>query len=345
MDPGSPDDGPKRRRHRPLRAVLVVVLVLVLGFVGLALVLQQRLAGHLGRVDGAFSALTDRPSRPTGRAGSAINILLLTVDRDQNSVTPSAVGAPAWLPRARHVDSLLVLHLDADRRAASVTAIPLQSLVVHPDQVTAQLGTAIGRGGPARTVATVEQLTGVRIDHLLTVDWAGLADLTDKAGDVQLVVPTTVTDPDSGEVWQAGRSTVDGTRALAYLRQGRGLADPVLGPTLRQQSMLREIMDETLHTAFRKHPFALYGVLDTLSRNLSVDSTWSAGSMRNLGISLRNLRSAGIDYLVAPVAGSTSAGITLDPVRSKGLWEALRGDDVASWADRNPSVRVPPTVG
>ncbi|MCW2759328.1 MAG: LytR family transcriptional regulator [Nocardioidaceae bacterium] len=310
---------PWRRRHRLAWRGLCAVLVLTLLLVGTALVLQQRLVGHLGRIDGAFNGLSDRPGVPAGRAGRAVNIVVLTVDDAATPVTPAGVPAPDWVPRARHVDALTLLHIDGDRRGASSTAVPLTAV-----------GDAVS-DDPALLVTSIEQLTSIRVDHLMAMDWSGLSSLVDNAGGIPVDV--------NGQ----GRTTMDGTQVTAFVGQRDGLSDPTLDPLLRFQAVMRELMDDTLHTAFRKHPFALYGVLDTISRSLSVDRGWTATSMRGLGFSLRDLRSAGIDYLVVPTV--PAAGTTvLDPALGPAFWTAVREDRVEAWVAEHPAVRVAPAV-
>lgn len=75
----------------------------------------------------------------------------------------------------------------------------------------------------------------------------------------------------------------------------------MIAGTHRQQYFLHTLMDDILHQELRKEPIAVYRILDTVSRGLSVESGWSSGNMRNLSVSLRNLRSAKIAYLVVPV--------------------------------------------
>lgn len=212
-----------RRHHRGRTVATTLVcagLLIVLGPAGLALFLQHRLSGHIQRIDGAFTGLKHRPSRPAGQASKAVNILVVSVDRSRSAVTGGDFHPPRWLPGARHVDSLMVLHLDGDRRGASVIAIPLESLVEVSGHGTVQIDSAVSTNNPSLLVATAEKLTNLRIDHLAAFDWAGFARLTDADDGVRLASPTTR----NGSSGAAGKRTFTGAEALSYVAEGRGTA-------------------------------------------------------------------------------------------------------------------------
>jgi len=118
----------------------------------------------------------------------------------------------------------------------------------------------ITAGGPSLLVATVEQLTGLQVDHYVSVDLAGFKRITDAVGGVDVCVKRssfssddsndagtakvhsiTTGDPFSG--WHGGPGTlhVNGEQALAFVRQRHGLPDGDLNRIERQQQFLGSV--------------------------------------------------------------------------------------------------------
>lgn len=114
---------------------------------------------------------------------------------------------------------------------------------------------------PSSSVAAVEAWTGQRVDHLAVVDWAAFSELGQDNG-----VPL-------------------------ELAPGAGRAD--------QQAVLRQVLDESLHTSMRKKPWLLYRAMHTMASGMAVEQGWSTVDMHVLAISLRDLRSASIVFGVA----------------------------------------------
>ncbi|WP_456695335.1 LCP family protein [Aeromicrobium sp. P5_D10] len=343
---------PSRKRH-PVRTFLVSVLscilVMVLTLVGAALYFQHRLTSQINRIDDVFVGLPDRPAKPPGEAANAVNILLLGTDRRSDQATTGTnASAPAWVPGAQRSDAIMILHIDSDRRGASVISIPRDSWVNIPGQGPAKINAAFSHGGPALAVRTIEAVTDIRIDHLAVIDWDGFRALTDAFGGVTLDVPATVHDRYRDITWTAGRHRMNGDEALDYVGQRAGLPGGDFDRIHRQQYFLRTLLDETLSQELIKKPRTAYKILDLLTENLSVDSQWSVGSMRSLLLSLRHLRSAGIEYLTVPLDGTGMEGsqsvVYLDWQANEELWTALREDRVADWLVANPASAVPDSV-
>jgi LCP family protein required for cell wall assembly len=346
---------PRRDRHGVRNAfigLMVCVSLLGLSAAGGILYLQYHLTHQIHRIDNVFEGLPEakRPQVPThGTARKAVNILVMGTDRrSEVATTGRDAGAPEWVPGEQRTDTLMLVHIDGDRRGASVISIPRDSWVTVPGHGYAKINAAFSYAGPSLAVQTVEELTGVRIDHLAVVDWAGFRDLTDAVGGVTVDVPRTVVDSAHGVTWTAGPHTLDGEQALMYVRQRYGLPRGDLDRVRRQQYFLRLLMEDSLHQDMRKNPKMVYDFLDTVTQHLSVDSDWSIGSMRSLVISLRNLQTHNIDYLTAPVWGlgdeDGQSVVYLDVTRGESMWAAVREDRVAGWVARHPGAEIPDSV-
>ena len=325
-------------------------MALVLTFAGTALYLQHKLSTQIDRIDNVFVGLENRPVKLVAEDGAeALNVLLMGTDRRSDApTTGSDARAKEWVPGAQRTDTLMVLHIDSDRQGASIISIPRDSWVVIPGHGTNKINAAFSFAGPALAVKTIENLTNLRIDHLAVVDWEGFKELTDALGGVTLDIPETVHDGYRDVTWEKGRHKLDGEQALTYVRQRAGLPGGDFDRIHRQQYYLRTLLSDTLHQEFRREPKQVFDVLDTLTRNLSVDSGWSIGEMRNLALSLRNLRSANIDYMTVPTRGTGMEGqqsvVYLDKSGGEALWDAVREDHVTGWLAANPDNGVPEDV-
>jgi hypothetical protein len=234
-------DGDRKRRHRVARRFLVGGVVALALLVLTALALNLRLTHHVGRVDGAFDDLGDRPP-----AESGTTVLLIGTMADGSS-SASSVG---WLPTATELESVMLVDVAADGRQVTVDSFRLDPSLVA----------AVTAAEASRAVAAVEDRTGRRVDHLMVMDWAMLQQLADENG--------------TGLTYRAGASV------------------------RHQQRFLDTVLKDTLHTELRKQPWTVYRVLDTVSRGMAVEAGWSVYSMDLLVLSLRDLRSADIEFRV-----------------------------------------------
>lgn len=144
---------------RAQRRVLIALVVLVLVPLVLLAVLDWRLSSALGRVDGAFESLGDRP--PAATDGSVTVLLLATGQGGASS------PALAWMPDEPTVVSALLVSVSGDRRSAYVDWLPLKGTML----------TGLRDARPNASVAAAETWTGRRVDHLAVVEWAALARL------------------------------------------------------------------------------------------------------------------------------------------------------------------------
>lgn len=263
--------------------------------------------------------------RPAATQSGALNILFLGSDK---RVDGSVAG--------QRSDTMMVVHINADRHGATVVSIPRDSWVDVAGVGTTKINAAFATGGPARAVQAVESLSGLRMDHVAVIDWEGFKALTNELGGVTLTVPETVTDGYTGRVWKAGTHRMDGETALAYVRQHAGLAGGDFDRVKRQQYFLRTLFAEALSRDTLTDPARLYGALDAVTSHLSVDRDWSTSDLRDLAISMRSVRTHDLTFTTIPVTGTGMEGdqsvVYVDRPAADELWDALRDDRGAEWA-------------
>jgi LCP family protein required for cell wall assembly len=144
-------------------------------------------------------------------------------------------------------DTILLLHVPESGPSALIS-LPRDSYVQIPGYEPSKLNAAYSWGGAPLLVQTVEQLTGMTVDHYVEVGFGGVEQIVDALGGVELCLDGStgitfpVNDEKSGLVWDApGCKTVDGVQALAFSRMR--YADPSgdIGRGLRQRQLISAV--------------------------------------------------------------------------------------------------------
>jgi len=344
--------GPRHPIRTAIIGALVCLLVALALGGGVVAVAGWRINAEVDRLPGVFDGLVQRPTKPTaGSAAKALNILVIGSDRrpaEDEQVAAGSVAGRGWQPGQERSDTLMVLHLDGDRRGGSVISIPRDAWVLVPGHGMAKINAAFSWGGPTLAVATVELLTGVRIDHVAVIDWDGYAALTDALSGVDVVVPETVTDSSRGVTWAAGTHHLDGAQALDYVRQRYGLPGGDLDRVQRQHAVVRALFERLRRQNPITSPRSAYDLLSTLARHVSVDETWSLREMAATLVSLRDLRGRDLDYLIAPTRGTDRVGgqsiVRLDRRANRRLWSAVVIDELPGWLTDHRASLTPRVV-
>jgi LCP family protein required for cell wall assembly len=340
------------RLRRVLLFLLGAFVFVVACAVGGVYYLTNQLGNEVDRIPGVFAGLDEsqRPAKPpTGPGSEAVNILVAGSDTRSAAQTTGAgaVGAE-WAPGAQRSDTIMLVHIDGDREHASVISVPRDSWVNIPGFGMNKINAAFSLGGPSLYVQTIEQLTGLRIDHLAVIDLQGFANLTDALGGVTVDIPHTVTDASTGTVWHAGVQKLNGDQALLYVRQRYGLPGGDFDRIKRQQYFLRQLMMQTVSAGTLVNPFKLHSALSAVATNLSVDDEFSNGELRSLAFSLRNLRPGDVDFLTVPLNGTGTRGaasvVLLNKRADSSLFKAVRIDDVGTWLATHDGDTIGATV-
>ncbi len=331
---GPPPDGEPPARRRRTRRVLLwtlsTLLVLVLGGCGALWWTAEHYASSVRRIPDAFPTAPES-AQPRPVPGSGLNLLLVGLDaRSDTPTTGSAAKAPAWQAGAARSDTMMLLHLSDDRTSATLVSLPRDTWVPVPGHGEAKLNAAYSWGGPALMTETVQNLTGIRIDHLAVIDWNGFRALTDAVGGVDITVPRTIEGVGEARAWEAGTHHMDGATALLYVRERYGLPGGDLDRTKRQQNFLRALMLKVMDSGTLTSPSRLGGLLGTVGEVVSVDDRLSNTDLFQLAWGLRSLRADDVRFMNAPFGGFATRGeqsvVLLADRPAEQLWEAIRND-------------------
>ena len=298
-----------RRRWRVLRWV-ALGLGLVLVGASVTVWLGYRKLNHNIHTDTTTEKLLGPPAqRPTVApiAYNAENILI--IGSDSRDGANSAYGDPNGTARS---DTTILLHLSKDRKSAVAMSIPRDAMVQipaceladgsHTRAQFAQFNWAYEFGGTACTIRTLENLTKIRIDHFMVVDFNGFKNMVNAVGGVQVCLAKPVDDPDSHLVLPAGRQTINGTQALGFVRARETLGDGSDTERIgRQQQFLSSLTQKVESNGVLFNPTKLYPLLDAATSAITVDPGLNTvGKLYDLATSLKDLPSDKLVLLTAP---------------------------------------------
>jgi LCP family protein required for cell wall assembly len=332
-----------RRKRRVLRiamasAISVVLLAAAAAVSGYALV--NHLTGNIHRIPDVFVGL-DAARQPVMPASTrrSMTILLTGSEKVPAHIGGGGVDHSSTFPEGQS-GLIALVHINANRRAGAIVHIPPHALVHIPGHGVTQLWHALPFGGPSLLIRTVEQLTDVRIDHYSVVDFGDLIATLGPLGGVDVTLPETTSS--NGVVFHKGINHLNGITALAYVRQ-TSLSEE--GRVLRQQALLRAIMQKLAQLHLITNPTGDFSVLDAFTKALSVDSNFTNSALEELALHLHLLGARSGTFVSAPVArtltfeGQTAA--ILNRHISRKLWHAIRHDSVAAFALRYPFTVTP----
>ncbi|WP_326596550.1 LCP family protein [Streptomyces sp. NBC_01803] len=323
-------------RARLLRtAVIALIAVLVLTGAG-AGALYLKLDGNISHID--IDAALGR-DRPADSPGDSLDILVL--GSDSRSGENGAYGGPDAQEDAR-ADTAMVVHVNEARDAATVVSIPRDTLVPRPacergDGSTApaerraMFNEAYTVGGPVCAVKTVEDLTGLRMDHYIEVDFKGFAELIDTLGGVEITTSEAIEDEDSHLSLPAGTHTLDGEQSLALVRTRKAIGDGSdLSRIEVQQAFVKALAGQVGSLGLTTNPKRLYELADTATSAVTTDSDLaSVSELTGLARDLADIGPADLEMITLPVARDPADPNRVAPLEreSRQVWTALRRDE------------------
>lgn len=308
--------------------------MVVLGFTGLAcgLYFADSLDKRINRVD-AFDEITG--GRPAKLVDGALNVLVIGSDSRAPGEDPGVNGDRS--------DSLMIAHLDRDHRKAYIVSIPRDTWVSVPRDSDgnggkrAKINAASAWGGVPLMVSTVERFSGVKIDHVLKIDFAGFKNMTDALGGVDVSVNQTVTDPRSKRTFTQGINHLDGAAALDYVRQRYALPRGDFDRVQRQHIFLRALLQKATDTGTLTNPGKLKAFGEAVADSVTADRKFS---LMDTVVQLRKLRTGDVSFITMPVSGTETRDgqsvVISDREAAGKLFRAVARDDMAEWLQNNP---------
>jgi LCP family protein required for cell wall assembly len=318
------------RRRRVERGFVIAAVVLALligsGLVAGGLYLRSVDSG-IRRVE-AFDQVPEE-SRPQPVVRDAKNILVLGSDsRDPENTSGT------------RSDTIILAHLTRDRSSGQLISVPRDTWVRLPKTKDgkrgggdAKINAAFALGGIPLVVQTMEAFTGVRVDHVVVIDFAGFKEIVDALGGVDIDVDQSFTSThslDKARQYVVGRRHMDGATALDYSRERFAFTDGDFTRIRHQQQVVKAVVDRAASSGLLTNPGRLNAFVRATSSAVSVDNTMSIFDM---AMDLRHLRSGNLDFFTSPSKGTGQVGdesvVFPDTTKAKALYDAVRRDAVA----------------
>jgi len=330
---GSMAGGAQGRSVRWLRlAILIVGLALLLVIVGVAAggwLYARSVESQVEKID-IFSALPDA-QRPVKPVEQATNFLIVGSD----SRDPDTTGS--------RTDTIILAHLPAGRATVQMISIPRDTWVTVPADngsggAEAKINAAFAAGGTPLLVRTVEDFTGVRVDHVILIDFAGFEQIVNAVDGIELDVNQSFTSVHPPyRRFEVGLQQMDGAAALDYARQRKQFADGDFSRMRHQQEIIAAILDKAAGSGLLTDPGRLNNFLRATADAVSVDETTS---VFDTVWALRQLRSGDLTMLTSPSTGTAQrqgqSVVLADRAAAAELFRAVREDTVDQWLRDNP---------
>ena len=290
----------------------------------------------------------DRPEK----LNQAMNLLIIGSDHREGHDESDARS-----------DTTILMHVNEGGTEAYGVSIPRDLYVHIPayaeadySDTYAKFNAAYAWGGATLTVMTVEELTGVRVDHIVEIDFPGLVQVVDALGGVEMNIEPADAQgyyDESGvtsihkpyRFFPAGPNTLNGEEALDYVRQRKQWARGDFARMQHQQELIKAIMDAATSTGVLTSQSTLRSFIESVSGAVKVDTEFN---VVETGIDLMGLRSDDLEFMTAPNLGTDNIGgesvvvYAWDPENPEesnpeavSLWDAIREDDVRQWIADN----------
>lgn len=322
----------KRRRRLTL---LVCAAVVVAALTVTAGVVIGRLQNNITAVE--LPGSSTPPAGESPEPAPALNILLLGSDgRDAGD------GAYGHDDGTMRSDAMVLVHLGAHNAFVDAVQIPRDTVLQLPGCDDSGRGafaggqgminSALNYGAPC-SVAAVEQLTGVTIDHFIEMNFDGFAAIVDAVGGIEVCLPEALVDPRADLDLPAGTQTVGGEQALALARTRHAVGDGSdIARMGHQQTVMSAIAQRATSTEVLARPGRLYVFLDAVTSSITVDSRLgSLPELAALATRLAKVNTADITFMTMPwEEAPTNRNRVVPAAEAEQIFAAIAHDEPAA---------------
>lgn len=299
-------------------ALFVVMVLAVAGFVGTAFWIDTTL--H------RIPALTDYADRPAEGKGTT---WLLVGSDSRQGLTPEqqAELSTGGDIGNGHTDTIMLVHIPSPWSDSPTTmvSIPRDSYVDIPDYGTDKINAAFAVGGAPLLAQTVEQATGMRLDHYAEVEFDGFARLVDAVGGVTMCPPEPISDPLAGIDLSAGCQKLNGRNALGYVRS-RATPRADLDRMVNQRQFMSTLMHRAASPTVALNPLRWHPMASAAAGSLTVDSGAHVTDLARLAWALRGNLTTTTVPIGEFTGGDSGSVVVWDEDLADRLFGALKSD-------------------
>lgn len=334
-----------RRRWPRIIAALAAGIVLVTTVIGAGVNhLMGNLQGNIKSLD--VSSQLDGSTSSPETAGlvydadgntKPLNVLLMGTD------TRTGKGNQGYGKKGMNYgersDTTILLHVSADRSNAIAVSIPRDTLTHIPTcenskgqtvgNKTAKFNDAYSIGGPACTIKTVNELTGMDITNFVKIDFGGFKKIVNAVGGVEICLTEPVKDRQSGLNLPAGKQTVTGEEALAFVRIRHNIGDGSDTSRIRrQQAFISSLSRKVLSSGTLLNPASVIGLLDAATQAITADPQMAdLKQLQELVLSMKDINPKNLTFLTMPwKPAGDGANVLENKKKARPVWKAMRED-------------------
>lgn len=300
-----------------------------------------RITAAIPRVD-AFAGLENRPKKES----SAVNYLIVGSDTreglSREEIKRLRVGGTD-VAAGKRSDTMLLIHISKKRDKAAIISIPRDSYALIPEHNNSQgklipaayskINSSYNWGGAPLLIETLENMSGIRIDHYVELNFVGFVRMVDALGGVEICTKKDIDDPKSHLTLPAGTHVLDGVDSLKFVRTRvfDGLGD--LGRMKRQQEFASAMLRKATSAGVLLNPVKMVDFINSALDSVVTDEGLSQGDLLTLGKQLRNLSASNVRTLTIPLKyynynkNGVSAAVLWDPVLASELFERIKNDE------------------
>ena len=272
---------------------------------------------------------------------NALNILL--IGSDSRSGKNAKIGG--YTPGQRS-DTVMVMHISPGRSRISVLSFPRDSVVpvlacprepgfggqVAQSDVIEQLNATFANGGPNCLLHTLEQLTQIRLDDFIQLNFTGFITVINALGGVQVCLPVAIHPTYYDHLsLSAGKHLIKGLQALEFwrLREEFGLGSD-LQRIQRDQLLMVGLVQRMLKSGVLHSPTRTYSVMKAIvsAHALTTDSGLTPTKILSIATSMSGISRKSIQFIEVPsITYSGNANwVQFDPTQTPKLFYAIAHD-------------------
>jgi LCP family protein required for cell wall assembly len=306
-----------RRPGRWIKLIAALIALILIVTVGLYFYLDSKL--HRQNV------LVNYSGRPAASAGS--NWLITGSDSRQGLTRAQERQYSTGRDIGGHrSDTIMLLHVPSNGTRSVLVSLPRDSYVAIPGHGYNKINAAYSFGGPKLLAETVQNLTGLRIDHYMGIGFGGFVNVVNAVGGVNMCLPGPLKDRASGLNLKAGCQTLSGGEALSYVRDRHNFANQDLQRVQDQRLFLRSMLSKLTSTGTIINPFqsipAAFGAADTIT----VDSGTHLYQLIQVAFALRHPQTTTVPIANANYPTAAGDAVQLDAAQAHQLFRALARD-------------------
>ena len=317
---GAPTRGGRRwrfwgqpgRRGRRIALIIGVVILLIIVAVG----------GTYFWLNGKLNRTVSLPAATVTSAGT--NWLIAGSDQRTGISRSQRAQLHLGADGADASDSLMLLHMGTGKPV--LISIPRDSFVTIPGHGQNKINAALAIGGPTLLVATVESVTGLKIDHYMGIGFGGLADVVNTVGGVRICVKTAI-QPDSFSGFKgmaAGCHNLSGTQAIAFVRDRHSFATSDLQRIQDQRAFLSALLSKATSPGVYLNPFTALPFASTAASSIAVDKGTSLYDLVQAAFALRGPQTGTVPIANANYPTSAGDAVLWDKTQALELFNDLK---------------------